>query len=56
MTRKPTLEQAKKLTFRLGDEHGQRVLDDAIKYGVSPNQVGKIKTIIMIENRFDEFD
>jgi len=53
--KKTSREQAEKLTFRLTAEYAELVYKLAESAGLTPNQVGRMTTMFMVRNRFDEF-
>lgn len=49
-SRKSKREQAEKLSFRLAPRYAEKVFEAATAAGVSPNQFGRIATMIVAQN------
>lgn len=48
--RKTRQQQAEKLSFRLAPRYAEKVFDAATAAGISPNQFGRIATMIVAQN------
>ncbi|QDV43905.1 hypothetical protein Enr13x_37650 [Stieleria neptunia] len=48
--RKSKREQAEKLSFRLAPRYAEKVFEAATAAGISPNQFGRIATMIVAQN------